>query len=690
MSNIIGKTLLNQFRVDSFVASGGMGAVYRVWDTKRNVPLAMKVLHPELADDPVMFKRFQREARALQQLSHPNIVPFYGLYQDGDTLFILQKFVDGPSLKEVLRQRHEAGIPAKEVLSYLQAICSALGFAHAKGLIHCDIKPGNIMVDGSGTVYLADFGIVRYAEGTTTTLAAAGTPAYMAPEQILGRAITPATDVYALGALAFELLTGRRPFTGEEITSRKEISTHEKLRLAHLQVPPPDPRQFNPKIPANIARVILQALAKNPAARYPNAAEFWNALWANMNVAIPAQVSVPQQRAIPIQPTPMPTWAGVGTLAESQPAAMTRPPKQAQGLVIAILAGIFIFGGCFLLLIEPPPPTPPPIYTATQTDLANQTLPPEDVSTSTAFPISTATLEPATETPSPTQTITPSATEPPTFTPAPSETPIPPRPASEWLSFHARRSGSWDILLLNVISGNAQEMIFERFHEKVANWSADGRYVLYERANSGGLYYSIYLFDTQTRSTTRITHGEDCSSWSPDFSPDNSQVVFYTNCDGASSSREVYVMNLDGEDLRRISSTGGLNRYPAWSPDGHWIVYTSSTQTINRLYRVSPNGGEPVFIANGCSATFSPDGEWLYYSSACQSDGQIRRARLDGSQITDIGTVPGRNPALSPDGSLIAFQVETSAIWVMNADGTDAREVIRGTEVGVPMWRPFP
>jgi Tol biopolymer transport system component len=369
-----------------------------------------------------------------------------------------------------------------------------------------------------------------------------------------------------------------------------------------------------------------------------------------------------------------------------------RPRKQSQGLVIAILAGIFITGGFLLLTIGNPSSVTPPVdYPATLTALANQLLLPLDVSTITKTPTSTVTIELAADTPTPTYTITSSATESATDTPTPSQTPTRLQAASEWISFQSRRSGSSDILLLNIRTDTIQDLIFEKYHEKVANWSSDGRYVIYERADSGGRFYSIYLFEAQTRTTTRITQQDDCSSWSPGFSPDNSQIVFYTSCYGDSSSREVFVTRLDGAvEPRRISSTGGLNRYPAWSPDGNWIVYTSSTQTVNRLYRVSPNEGKTVFIADGCSATFSPDSEWIYYSSACESDGQIRKVRLDGSQITDIGTVAGRNPVLSLDGSLIAFQVGTSAIWVMNADGTDAREVYRGTDVGVPIWRPSP
>jgi serine/threonine protein kinase len=179
VKNLIGQILLNQFRVDAFVASGGMGVVYRVWDLKRSVALAMKVLHAELSEDPSLLKRFQREARALEKLAHPNIVPFYGLYRTRDIVFLLERYIDGPSLKEILKIYHGQSVPMQEVLIYLKSLCAALGYAHFHGVVHCDIKPGNVMIDRGGNIYLTDFGIARHAESTTTTLATIGTSAYM-------------------------------------------------------------------------------------------------------------------------------------------------------------------------------------------------------------------------------------------------------------------------------------------------------------------------------------------------------------------------------------------------------------------------------------------------------------------------------------------------------------------------------
>ncbi len=276
MVNLIGKTLLSQFRIDSFAASGGMGSVYRVWDLKRNVPLAMKVLHIETAESLSAFKSFQREARALQKLAHPNIVSFYGVYQTPDFAFLLERFIDGSSLKEILRQRKGEPLQIGEALTYFKALCAALGYAHANGVVHCDVKPANVMVDREGNIYLTDFGNARHAESTTATLVAAGTPAYMAPEQILDKEVTPAADIYALGVILFEMLTGQRPFRGTEVgTEKSGQAINEQICYAHLHLLPPNPQELNPAITGDLKMVILKALAKYPQERFRTVQDFY-------------------------------------------------------------------------------------------------------------------------------------------------------------------------------------------------------------------------------------------------------------------------------------------------------------------------------------------------------------------------------------------------------------------------------
>jgi eukaryotic-like serine/threonine-protein kinase len=277
--NLIGQVLLNQFRVDAFVASGGMGAVYKVWDLKRNVPLAMKTLHAELAEDPAVFKRFKREARALQKLTHPNIVPFYGLYQIADFAFLLEAYIDGHSLRDILRSRNGQPLPLSEVLVYLKALSAALGFAHAHEVVHCDVKPANVMLDQGGNIYLTDFGIARHADSTSTTMATVGTAAYMAPEQVRGEPVNAASDVYALGVMLFEMLTGTRPFRGTESgTESAGATANERIRFAHLHLPPPDPSILASQITQSLEAVILKSIEKDPSNRYADIQEMFAAL----------------------------------------------------------------------------------------------------------------------------------------------------------------------------------------------------------------------------------------------------------------------------------------------------------------------------------------------------------------------------------------------------------------------------
>ncbi len=278
-SNIIGQVVAKQFRVDAFISAGGMGSVFRVWDLKRNVPLAMKVLHADLAEDPVIFERFKREARALRKLEHPNIVPFYGLYETPALTFLLERFIDGPTLKDILAQRSGSLLPDQDVLCIIKSLCSAVGYAHNNNVIHCDIKAANVMLDRGGHIYLGDFGIARHAESDATVMPGAGTPAYMAPEQIMGNTVSQATDIYALGILLFELLTGRRPFRGTESGTDKSGQTvNERIRFAQVNLPAPDPRLLNPKISPQLSAVVLRALEKEPSARFSTCQDLLSAL----------------------------------------------------------------------------------------------------------------------------------------------------------------------------------------------------------------------------------------------------------------------------------------------------------------------------------------------------------------------------------------------------------------------------
>jgi serine/threonine protein kinase len=366
---IVGQVLLDQFRVDQYIASGGMSTVFRVYDLRRNVSLAMKVLHTELAEDPHMFKRFEREARALQKLSHPNIVPFYGLYRTRDFAFLLERYIDGPTLKDILRLRKNKPLPMMDVLKFMKALCAALGYAHANRIVHCDIKPGNLMIDRGGNIYLTDFGVARHAESTTTTLGGAGTPAYMAPEQIKGEMVTTETDIYAVGVMLYEMLTGMRPFRGDERSTHQAGPTiSERIRFAHINLIPPDPRSLNPTIPEAVVNIVLQCLHKDPTKRIQTTQDLSNRLIGAFNLH-PDQISdridlskpskiqepiqstpavAPPSTSPPVQPrdselpappgivTPPPTIQGTSSKPETgqQPSTTIQSSSEAPGIII--------------------------------------------------------------------------------------------------------------------------------------------------------------------------------------------------------------------------------------------------------------------------------------------------------------------------------------------------------------------
>lgn len=308
-----GELLSNRYKIITLVGRGGMADVYKVWDQQRATHLAIKVLHEDIAMDRVFIRRFQREGQVLERLQHPNIVRFYGLEheQAKRLVFLLMDLIEGRSLKHEIFDRN-GPMPLSRVMELLRPICAALFYAHNQGVVHADVKPGNILINNLGQVFTSDFGIARLSESATVTLVGAGTPPYMAPEQFKG-SITPLSDQYSLGIMLFELLTGERPFTGE--TARTTGSTQEKIFWEHLHAKPPSPRRWNRDISPEIDRIVLRCLEKKPEDRFPSVLDLLTQLEAAAapRPVIPALPKAldetvipkaPQQK--PVKPVPQP------------------------------------------------------------------------------------------------------------------------------------------------------------------------------------------------------------------------------------------------------------------------------------------------------------------------------------------------------------------------------------------------
>ncbi len=267
MADLVGKTL-GRYRVVARLGRGGMAEVYKAYQAGLDRYVGIKVLHSHLVDDKDFIGRFEREALAIGKLRHPNIVQALDFDREGELYFMAMEYIDGPTLKDEMKVRRGVNKPFNlhEITRIFTALCSAIDYAHARGMVHRDIKPANVMINQEGQIVLTDFGIARIVGATqyTQTGALAGTPAYMSPEQGQGERGDERSDIYSLGVMLYEMVTGTVPY---------DADTPFAVIMQHVSQPLPLPTKINPDIPEPVERVILKALSKNPDDRYQTAGE---------------------------------------------------------------------------------------------------------------------------------------------------------------------------------------------------------------------------------------------------------------------------------------------------------------------------------------------------------------------------------------------------------------------------------
>jgi serine/threonine-protein kinase len=252
-----------RYRIERKLGAGGMADVYLAEDQELGRRVAIKILNSRHGNDDQFIERFRREAKNAAALNHPNIVSIYDRGEAEDTYYIAMEFLDGRTLKELIIGRGAA--PINVAIEYARQILSALRFAHRHGIVHRDIKPHNVLVDGEGRVKVTDFGIARAGTSQMTeTGSIVGTAHYLSPEQAKGGEVDQRSDLYSLGVVLYELLTGKTPFDGE---------TPVEIAMKHLSTPPKPPSQLRPDIPRELDMVVMRALAKNPDERYQSADE---------------------------------------------------------------------------------------------------------------------------------------------------------------------------------------------------------------------------------------------------------------------------------------------------------------------------------------------------------------------------------------------------------------------------------
>jgi len=291
--------LNNRYRLVAQQGSGGMAVIYKAIDQVLGRTVAIKILRPSLTNDPAFLARFRNEARSVANLQHPNIVTVHDVGNEGATHYIVMEFIEGQDLKKIIKS--VGALPTERALNLGIQICAGIGFAHRAGIVHADVKPQNMLVTKDDLIKVTDFGIAQAfseaAPGERQQIVW-GSPHYFAPEQARGEKPTPASDVYSIGIVLFEMLTGRLPFMG---------NNQQELALAHIREPAPLISDFNPSVPENIVQIVHKVMSKEPGMRYRMADQLGRILesyrdrgrqYTQPNIA---QVSTPRPAAPTVQ-----------------------------------------------------------------------------------------------------------------------------------------------------------------------------------------------------------------------------------------------------------------------------------------------------------------------------------------------------------------------------------------------------
>ena len=389
MPNLVGQTL-GRYHVVEQLGEGGMAVVYKAFDTRLERAVALKVIRTERMDDSQFLGRFEREARALAKLTHPNIVHINDYGEHEGLPYLVMDFIPAGTLKE----RIGAPIPWAEAAWFLAPVARALEYAHTQGIIHRDIKPSNILVTDSGQPMLTDFGIAKILQddksgGLTTSGIGMGTPDYMSPEQVMGSAVDGRSDVYSLGIVFYEMVTGRTPYRAD---------TPMAIAIKLVNDPLPRPRQFVPGLPPQAEQVIFKAVAKKADDRYLDMGAFAAAL-ESLAAAVPVAkrgttMTVPVTAAQPAEPIIPPKL----TFGQK----IKKIYKENSTCVILVIIALVVLS-CLCVILGSIQQNKDR-KNAAATEVAETILPPSNTAippTQTSFPTSTEVIEAGKETPLP-------------------------------------------------------------------------------------------------------------------------------------------------------------------------------------------------------------------------------------------------------------------------------------------------
>ncbi|QPC83935.1 protein kinase [Phototrophicus methaneseepsis] len=681
----IGKTI-GGYEVQRVIGRGGMATVYLARQQSMNRQVALKVLPQQFANDDTYLQRFEREVAIVSKLEHRNIIPVYDYGEHEGMPYIVMRYMPAGSVDDLLL---DGPMPPEQVLNIVAQVAPALDYAHTKDVLHRDFKPSNVLLDDDGGAFITDFGIARLAgEGVSaiTTQGVVGTPSYMSPEQAQGKPLDGRSDVYALGVMIFEMITGRRPFESE---------TPYSIAVMQVTTPPPRPTSINPAVSSVVEKVILKSLSKKADDRYDTAVQLYEALRMavehpekaldtepNLPMMHPSQgppigqsIQQPYQPhqqgplSLPMGNTPgqYPVAQSSGSMAQVPSGRMARLKQRRKSnplmsvfmggaIGCGLLAALVALGAIALLLF----------ITTNDGIGANPTQ-------EALIGANITASAPVTAEPLPTL----NATE---------------RAAQQTLE--ARDADNQATLTadarLAALTPTSTESIFAPVGVRgtptlrPALTGVTGTIIFADRRGEDEQSFEIVSLNLENWIETQLTNDPSDNTF-PQASPNGLWIAYQSDADG---DNDIFVVNRAGGQRQRITNNSYTDYLAAWSPDGEWILYSSDVRGdgLYDLYRTRFDGTETELVFSNrqrnSHARYSPDGRYIVFTTGPASlDASTWEIALLDTETNEVQMLTNNNvrdgsPVFRPDGEqimYISYNGVNNAIYVMDVDGTNAR-----------------
>jgi len=691
---------IGQYKIIEVIGEGGMATVYRAHQGVVGRHVALKVLPRAISEESTFLRRFQHEARVIARLEHRSILPVYDYGEADGIPFIVMRLLEGGTLR---RKLSRGPLNIELIGHILEQVAEALDYAHSRGVLHRDLKPSNILLDDRNNAYLTDFGIAKILGEASkiTGEGVIGTPSYMSPEQCQGKPLQPVSDIYSLGVILYEMLTGHTPY---------EAETPLAVMYMHVRDPIPSLRQHDPELPPALERVIARALAKQPTRRYQTAVELaydFNRAVRGWQRGVPlpefdphaAAVSTPD-REMPALRSEKPAIFSKAPQISAQPSAgpgqaAVKAPRGQQGsreparalhrrapqIVTAILGVGLLIGavaaGMLVLSWAGRAGITTPII---------PTIPSGGGSNPGSLPV--------VEQPAPGD-FTPQAPgviiEP---TDADGHALDLPATSAGRIAFTRGFGETSELIIADANGANARALTGNTWYDGEPDWSPDGAQIVFESAPRGNR--DLFVIPSAGGEASQLTD-TPVSELNPDWSPDGSLIAFEAS-DGTDS--EIYVLALDGSGLIQITDNDVDDRAPQFSPDGRWIAYMTRLNGLWQIAMISfPDGaaaGTFECPAPGCRfPSWSPDGTQIVYNALDEAgqatDLWVLSIATGASTLLVQGGENGR-PAWSGDGAYIFFnrsEGENADIYRVNVATSAVEQVTSDTARDyAPDWGP--